>query len=209
MKYSHIIWDFNGTILNDLHPCFLTVNTMLSRRSLPPIESIEKYREVFGFPIQQYYEQIGFDFQKESYAELAIEWAELYVENSKNSPLCEGVREALDFFNAKGIPQVILSATETNMLMSQLQPFNIKRYFHEIMALSNLHAVSKIQLAFDWAREVKPEKALVIGDTIHDFETAQAIGADCILIANGHQSRERLEQCGVRVADSAREIKER
>ena len=43
---------------------------------------------------------------------------------------------------------------------------------------------------------------LVIGDTTHDYETALAIGADCILFTGGHMNRETLEKCGCVLFDS-------
>jgi len=46
----------------------------------------------------------------------------------------------------------------------------------------------------------------MVGDTVHDYEVAQAMGTDCILIASGHNSRDRLEETGVLVLDSPNEI---
>ena len=51
-----------------------------------------------------------------------------------------------------------------------------------------------------------PAEVVMIGDTVHDFEVAQAMGTDCILISNGHNSRERLEKTGVLVLDSLEEV---
>lgn len=201
MKYTHIVWDFNGTILDDLQPCLNVLNTMLAARGLAP-RSKEQYKEVFGFPIKSYYEAVGFDFEKENYDVLADEWAALYIAESKESALCKGVAEAFDYFKSNGVPQVILSATEQNMLNAQLDLLGVKHYFVETLALGNLYAFSKVALGKAWVERVKPEKALFIGDTLHDFETASAMGIDCVLIDSGHQSKERLKQAGVPVYDS-------
>ena len=61
MKYTNIIWDWNGTLLNDTELSIKCINTLLKRRSLPLL-SAEQYREVFGFPIREYYQRIGLDF---------------------------------------------------------------------------------------------------------------------------------------------------
>ena len=207
MKYTHIVWDFNGTLLDDLHPCIDVLNTMLTRRNLEQCTE-SRYKEVFGFPIKSYYEKLGFDFTKEDYAVLAEEWAELYVAASRNCGLCDGVLPALDFFQSEGISQIILSATEINMLEKQLKPLGIRGYFDEVLALSNLFAFSKVDLGKAWVKRVKPEKALFIGDTIHDYETARAMGTDCALVAGGHQSRSRLETTGAAVYDNLRSLVE-
>lgn len=205
MEYTHIIWDFNGTILDDLQPCINVLNTMLERRGLS-LCSTEHYKEVFGFPIKAYYETVGFDFTKEDYAVLADEWAALYLAESASSTLCRGVLDAFEFFKAKGVPQIILSATEQNMLSAQLDALGIKHYFEETLALGNLYAFSKVELGKDWVGRTKPQKALFIGDTLHDFETASAMGVDCVLIESGHQSKKRLQAAGVPVFESVAEL---
>ncbi|MBE6677754.1 MAG: HAD family hydrolase [Ruminococcaceae bacterium] len=205
MKYSHIIWDFNGTILDDVTPCIDVLNTMLEKRKLGKI-SKEMYLDVFGFPIKSYYEKLGFDFTKENYGVMAIEWSGLYKAAAENSGICKGVEEALEYFKKLELPQYILSATEYSMLKEQIKALGIGSYFTELLALKDFHAVSKVSLGREWAEKVKPQRMLFIGDTLHDYETAVAMGAECVLIAAGHQSRDRLLKCGVPVINSAEEL---
>jgi len=205
MDYTHIIWDFNGTLLNDLKPCIDVLNILLARRSLPVVNE-EQYKNVFGFPIINYYRQVGFDFEKEDYCALADEWALLYKNAVVDCNLNQGIRAALNRFKALNKTQIILSATELGMLKEQIKPLGIESYFTEILALGDLQAVSKVQLGKSWAERAKPQKALFIGDTEHDYETACAMGVDCVLIANGHQSKSRLIKLGVPVLDTADEL---
>lgn len=205
MDYTHIIWDFNGTLLNDVKPCIDVLNILLLRRRLPTINE-EQYKNVFGFPIIDYYRRVGFDFEKEDYCALADEWAILYRNAVADCTLNQGIKAALNRFSTLNKTQIILSATELGMLKEQLKPLEIEAYFTEILALGDLQAVSKVQLGKSWAKRVKPKKALFIGDTEHDYETACAMGVDCILIANGHQSKDRLIKLGVPVIDTADEL---
>ena len=62
MKVTHVLWDFNGTILDDVEPCIKSINELLVGHGLKPLESVAEYQSVFGFPIKDYYERIGFDF---------------------------------------------------------------------------------------------------------------------------------------------------
>lgn len=205
MEYTHIIWDFNGTVLDDLAPCIEVLNIMLERRSLPVCDE-KRYKEIFGFPIKSYYKAAGFDFGKEDFSVLADEWAELYREKTAGCGLCDGVKEALDFFADRQIPQIILSATERTMLTKQLRSLGISDFFEETLALDNLYAFSKVELGKTWVKRVSPKKALFLGDTLHDCETATAMGVDCALIATGHQSRERLLSAGVPVYGGISEL---
>jgi phosphoglycolate phosphatase len=65
-RIRNIIWDWNGTLLNDMVICIECMNTMLNKRSLPQLSS-DHYREVFTFPVREYFLQIGFDFSTEDF----------------------------------------------------------------------------------------------------------------------------------------------
>ena len=92
------------------------------------------------------------------------------------------------------------------MLKKQINELGIASYFDELLGLDNIKAHSKTELAAAWAARVKPERLLFIGDTEHDADAAAAAGGECLLIANGHQSRARLEKTGCRVISSALEL---
>ena len=96
MKYSHIVWDFNGTLLDDIMAGIDAVNVMLAQRGLATIESVDAYRELFCFPIIKYYAKLGFDFDKEDYySVLAPEWVAMYLENYKHSELTPNSKQTL------------------------------------------------------------------------------------------------------------------
>lgn len=206
MKYTHIFWDFNGTILDDVQTGIDCVNVLLKNRGLDTIPDKDFYREVFGFPIIDYYTRLGFDFEKEDYNALAIDWVELYMQKVKSAKMNKGVEEVLKKIKKLGIPQYILSATEQGMLKIQLNQLGITELFEEVTGLDNIHAGSKTQLGIQLVSRIRPKKSLVIGDTVHDYETAQAMNADCILFSGGHTKRERLEDCGCTVIDSFFEL---
>ena len=206
MNYSHILWDFNGTLLDDVGTGITSVNTLLSARGLKTLDSVEEYHRVFGFPIIEYYRRLGFDFEKEPYEKIAHEWVALYLHHVKSAPLYDGVLEVLSFIRDRGIPQVILSATEKDMLEGQLSSLGIREYFDEVLGLDNIYAHSKVEVGRAWMEKNAPRRALLIGDSEHDFEVAKSIGAECVLIACGHQSRETLEKCGVKVLKNIKEI---
>ena len=206
-KYTHIIWDFNGTILNDVEIGIESANRLLGAHGLPVIKSVEQYRALFGFPIQDYYLRMGFDFAKTPYADLAVEWVAYYLECKKKAFVFEEIPIALRTLKEKGIAQLILSATETEMLKGQIGELGLASYFDELLGLDNIHAHSKKEIGMRWRAMHPDAQVLIIGDTDHDAEVANAMEADCVLLSCGHQSRERLVQSNcLFVADSATEI---
>lgn len=197
MKYTHIVWDFNGTIFDDLYPSVESTNKMLKDRGIPEFKSIDDYRRVFGFPVRDYYERIGFDFSVTPYDELAVEWVELYLENTKSSGLMPGVAEILEKFQKMGLRQVVISACESKMLNDQLRQLGVYDYFDEIIGLDDIHAGGKTGLVKAWREKNPNAKVMFIGDTVHDAEVAHVANSDCYLYLGGHQDRERLEKCGI------------
>jgi phosphoglycolate phosphatase len=112
--------------------------------------------------------------------------------------------EILRLLKEKNIEQSILSAYPQHTLIEIVSHFNLQNFFSHIIGLDNIYATSKVHLGKDLMSKIGNEngKVLLIGDTEHDCEVAFEIGAECILIANGHQSKEKLLGCGVPVFDS-------
>lgn len=208
-EYQHVIWDWNGTLLDDLWLCMEIINGMLRKRQLPELDR-GAYQGIFGFPIRGYYEKAGFDFKEEPFERLSDEYISQYDARSRECPLQVGAKELVVFLTEKGLSQTILSASQESVLRTVVKDYGIEPYFMEITGLDNSHAAGKIELGKAWLERQEKEKGkiLFIGDTEHDFETASAMGIDCVLISDGHQSKERLEACGVPVYSSLLQLKE-
>lgn len=170
-----------------------SVNVLLQKRGLKILESREEYQRIFGFPIIDYYRRLGFDFDKEPYSEIAIEWVNEYVSREKNACVVDGVFELLEFFNEKRIKQVIISACEKGMLKRNTELLGVDKYFDEICGIDDIYASSKEGIAVSWRERNSEENVLFIGDTDHDCDVAKVMGADCALVAKGHQSYETLK----------------
>lgn len=208
MKYTHIIWDFNGTILNDVQICIDSVNVLLEARGLAKLESTEAYRAVQEFPVIGYYKKIGFDFSKESFDDVAVEWVKEYMDRFPTARTYEGVLDMVRYCAEQGASRVLLSATQLQMLQEQVKALRIADCFDEICGMDNIYAHGKISLAEAWRASHPDAKVLLVGDTDHDLAVARVIGADCVLFSGGHQSRERLATLGVPVIDRFEALKD-
>ena len=196
-NYTHVIWDFNGTVLDDVRLGIDCVNTMLAKRGLPTLPDEIAYRRVFGFPIEDYYRRVGFDFEKEDYnTVLAPEWVALYLAGEGGCPMNEGVAETIAAIRGRGLHQIMLSASKLTHLEGQLARLGLANSFEEVLGLDNIHARSKAFLAVEWKRAHPHARPLFVGDTEHDADVAEAIGADCVLYVGGHQSETLLAARG-------------
>lgn len=209
MRYTDIIWDWNGTLIDDVDWCITRMNKVLEKRNKKTIGSIEEYHSLFSFPIINYYKNLGFDFKKESFEALAKEYIDYYhSKDSKKLKLYDDVEDTLDILKKEDLNQIILSASSQKNLDMQISPFNIRNYFNEILGISNIYAKSKIDIGADYINKNKINRALIIGDTVHDYEVAEALNIDCILISRGHQSKDALKKCNVPVFDNLKLVME-
>lgn len=192
-KYYNIIWDWNGTLLNDIDICVDIANEILKNHGNHQLTT-ESYKAAFGFPITDYYKKIGVDVEKESMEDLTKKFITNYMDGVKNCQLHEGAVSVLDHFKDHNIPQYILTAAHRDIVVELTQSYDISHYFKYIEGLDNHRAESKVQrgILLLQNNNISPAETIMIGDTDHDFEVAQAIGIDCVLVARGHQSKKRL-----------------
>jgi phosphoglycolate phosphatase len=202
MMNKIVIWDFNGTILDDFAIGLQALNQMLGRRGLPAV-SASAYLDHFDFPVKNFYRRVGFDFSREPFADLAAEYMAIYQPASFNCRLKPGARESLSRLQAHGIGQVLLSATRHDFLVRQIRHFGLESYFSEILGMNDLFGRSKLELACGWLGENgrAASDLLLVGDTIHDFVVAEALRCSCVLVAGGHNAKTRLIATGARVLD--------
>ena len=207
INYTHILWDWNGTLLDDLAWCMATINTLLKRRGLPALDTIEDYHRVFGFPVKDYYRRVGFDFEREPFEILAAEYIDFYHSDLSRVALFPDAIETLAAFQLRGLRQVVLSASELGNLLTQMKPFRVDSFFDEILGIRDIFAAGKIDLGKAYIQRAKPEKAVLIGDSAHDKEVADALGIECVLVARGHQSKGALLSCNTVVVDCFSDLK--
>ena len=107
---ASVIWDWNGTLLQDLAVNHGIINKMLSARSLGRI-SLDGYREHFRMPIIDFYRSIGFTLETETFEEVAREYFRFYEEDFSHAFVSPDTENVLRHVQSLGADQYILSAT--------------------------------------------------------------------------------------------------
>jgi phosphoglycolate phosphatase len=199
-RYQHIIWDWNGTLMDDAWLCVEVLNQLLQRRSLPPV-SMEFYRREFGFPVVNYYRKLGFDFEKDSFEKVSHEFIETYNRRRLECSLYPGVNEVLRLLKERGVTHSVLSAYRHDTLQEIVRHYELDSHFMGINGLGDIYANSKVELGLGWIKQLPfdPSEILLVGDTEHDYEVAQAIGVSCVLLDHGHHESTRLRSLTDRV----------
>lgn len=206
MKYSHIFWDWNGTLIDDMDACIEGINLSLSKRDLPLVTET-RYKDIFEFPVINYYKRLGFNFETDPYDILAHEFIDNYNRLALSAKLTAGTKDVLSRLARAGAQQYILSASEYSMLKCGLSRLDVPDVFSDIIACTDIYAGGKAGLAKVWlSKNPHIKKAVLIGDTTHDFEVASALGFDCVLFLEGHGKEEHLRETGAPVFSSLSQI---
>ena len=200
MRYDHIIWDWNGTLFDDTDLCVGIMSAMLDKRDLGPFD-VDRYHQLFGFPVSDYYQRLGFDFDREPFADLAVEFIDGYTQGWRNHSLRTDALPVSDALTERGVTQSILSAAEQGLLDETAAHFGLTDRMTALVGIDDHHAVSKLDhgIAFLEELHVPVDRVLFIGDTVHDHEVATAMGVDSALVEGGHAPRAKLEATGAPV----------
>jgi len=209
MRY--VVWDWNGTLLDDLTCAVAVTNQLLDEFGLARLDGIDAYHRVFRFPVRDYYADLGFDTAPGGNFDAASRrFLELYLAAARSCSLHEGAAQTMAALHADGIGQVLISASEQTNLTTQVTPFGLDAWLEASIGLGDIYAASKQLLAARWLDErgLDPAEVLFVGDSEHDYEIAASLGAHCALFSGGHQSRRHLESFPVPLIDDLRAVAE-
>lgn len=201
---KYLFLDFNGTVLDDVDLCLNLLNEMLYEKEQKTV-NLKEYKNIFDFPIIEYYKKAGFVFSNYTFEELANYFI---VEYTRRNPFESTIFSDLEFFvntlKKANYKVVICSASKKELLLEQLRDFKIIDLFDDVIALDNHYAASKLELAKKYVEniEVDYDNSYFIGDTTHDALVGEACGLRVILIDRGHQSKEILLKANCTILDS-------
>ena len=194
MKY--ILWDWNGTLLDDTQAALDTLNIMLARRGHvgPPV-TLEFFRDHFAFPCRPFYDMIGMHVEDAEWDALAKEYHDLYAEQPK-ALNCETIA-ALERVKRSGAKQSIISALRQDLLDEVTARMGVAPYMECIYGVDNLDGASKLDRALELMSRIAPEigeqpDVVLIGDALHDKEVADALKVRCVLCGQGSHASWRL-----------------
>lgn len=201
-KYECVLWDWNGTIVDDVNASLLSVNDMLIKRNLPII-TLEQYHQYLDTPIYKFYEHI-FDLNKITFDVIQSEFNSGYNKHISDNPLNNGAISVMKMLKESNVKQVIVSSSNQDIVQKSAEKLGVVEYMDFISGSSDNFVGSKVERAIGVISKITTDysKVVVIGDTLHDCQLANEIGADCILLSTGHQSKADLLTTGRLVIDN-------
>lgn len=206
---KHIIWDFNGTLLNDTQLSLDVDNNVFEKLGIPAI-TIDDYRNNMTMPVRDFYSAVGVDYSIHSYETIARLWLDEFNQKAVGVGLVSGALDAIRFFHSQGRSQSVLSASYEPSLRKQCEALGLTPYMADISGLEDESASKKTEIGRRQLRELGLEgrDVVLIGDMLTDAHLAEDLGADCILVSWGHNDLKRLLSSGLPVARDFGELEE-
>lgn len=206
---KHIIWDFNGTLLNDTQLSLDVDNNVFEKLGIPSI-TLDDYRNNMTMPVRDFYSAVGVDYSVHSYETIARLWLDEFNQKAVGVGLVSGALDAIRFFHSQGRSQSVLSASYEPSLRKQCEALGLTPYMTDISGLEDESASKKTEIGRRQLRELGLEgrDVVLIGDMLTDAHLAEDLGADCILVSWGHNDLKRLLSSGLPVARDFGELEE-
>jgi phosphoglycolate phosphatase-like HAD superfamily hydrolase len=206
---THVIWDWNGTLLDDLPIVVEAVNACLHSQGAPPIDA-STYRSRFVRPLNGFYESLlGHPVDDDFLLELDHVFQDAYWDAFDDAALNPEARDAIARVVTEGATQSVASMLWHDMLVPTVRGFDLEE---QMLALDGnrgtvgeskdqhmVHHVERLRRLFP---AIAAQTITVIGDLVDDAEAARAADIGCVLYDGGSQPRELLESQGVPVVDS-------
>jgi phosphoglycolate phosphatase len=208
LSYSNVVFDWNGTLVDDVSLAVGSVNAVRAELGLPSV-SLAEYRRHFRFPIRAFYQDLGFDFERTSFETLVEAYLGHFDPGVVKCDFCPGAFELVMQLKTHGVEVAVLSASHQKTLIETAERNELHGQIDHFFGLEDSAASGKLDRARDLDRHMRrPDYArvLMIGDTDHDAEVASDRGWDFLAVATGHQDAARLHVTGAPVVQTLREL---
>ncbi|MGH4032863.1 HAD family hydrolase [Actinomycetota bacterium Odt1-20B] len=205
---AHIVWDWNGTLLHDIHTVIEATNASFAEIGLAPI-TLERYRDLYCVPIPRFYERLMGRLPTEAEWEVMdAVFHKHYWARAESCGLADGAAELLAQRRAAGHTQSLLSLAPHEHLVPIVRKHGIEEHFIRIdgrMDTSHAGKADRMVRHLAALDGIPAARTVVIGDAVDDAVAAAHAGARAVLYTGGSHSRASLEEAGVPVVDTLAE----
>lgn len=201
---SHLVWDWNGTLLDDLGIVVRAVNRSIAAFGLNPIDA-DVYRDHYTRPVRHFYDHLfGRTVSDEEWLRLNTTFHETYFRLASDVDLAPGARDAMRQLHEAGWTQSLLSMSPQDWLEGIVDRLGLTDWFEMVDGLSGptggLKATHlEVHLG---TLEIEGSRVVVVGDTPDDVAAARHVGAHPVLFHGGSHHMDVLEAEGVPIAET-------
>ncbi|MCT2591319.1 haloacid dehalogenase-like hydrolase [Streptomyces sp. N2-109] len=202
---THIVWDWNGTLLHDVHAVLEATNASFAELGLPSI-TLERYRELYCVPVPRFYERLmGRTPTEEEWEALDSSFHRHYWQRCDGVALTDGAAELLAERRREGHTQSLCSLAPHDLLVPLVRTHGIDGHFLRVdgaLGPSGGGKADQMARHLSALQEVDRARTVVVGDAVDDALAAAHAGVGAVLYTGGSHSRASLATAGVPVVDT-------
>ncbi|MGV8918613.1 MAG: HAD-IA family hydrolase [Pseudomonas sp.] len=201
-EYKLLIFDWDGTLADSIGRIVEAMKTAAVRSALPVRDDFA-IKGIIGLGLPEAIRTLYPLITPDQMLEFRDRYAQSYVSlEAEPSPLFADVAESLAVFRAQGYQMAVATGKSRRGLDRVLKAHGWQDYF-EITRAADETASKPDPLMLHEILEhcgVKPEQALMIGDSSFDLLMAQNAGMDSVAVGYGAQALDSLREFGPRLA---------
>lgn len=206
---THIVWDWNGTLFDDMDAVVTATNETFESYGLGPF-SLADFRAAYTRPIWVGYERLlGRPLRPGEWRRLDVAFHDSYHRLMAGCALAVDARPAIDAVGDAGHTQSLLSMWRHDRLVSTLQRIGLTSAFRRVDGLRPEQAggpKTEFLIAHLAALGLAPDEVIMVGDSADDARAAAHVGARIVLYSGGVQARADLETFGVPVVERLSDV---
>lgn len=205
----HIVWDWNGTLFDDLHIVVDAVNVSLGELGVDPIDAAA-YRAHYRRPVHLFYEALlDRPVPPDEMAAIDTWFHDAYHASLDRAGLAPDARAAVGAVVRAGATQSVLSMWWHDRLVLAVRAFDLAEHMLAVDGhrggpgeTKEQHLRHHTEQLGRLYRGIDRAEIVAVGDITDDAAAAEAVGIHCVLYDGGSQPRADLEATGMPVADS-------
>ena len=202
---KHIVWDWNGTLVDDLALTVATTNAVLRSYGGAPV-TVEQFRDTFVRPVADYYRRtLRRAVTAAEFAVMDKAFHDAYNAGFRDCVLMRDAVAALRSWQRGGKTQSVLSMLGHDDLVTAARWFELDHYFTRVDGRrAAVGGGAKARMLVEHLASVGAAAAdcVLVGDTVDDAMAAAAAGTHCVLFTGGLTDRARLRDTGMPVAET-------
>ncbi|NUR58274.1 MAG: HAD family hydrolase [Catenulispora sp.] len=200
----HLVWDWNGTVLNDFEIILRSTNDSFGDHGVPPITA-DQYRTQIKMPIRAFYTDIlGHAPTDEEWEAMDATFHDYYVAYERQARLSDGLPDLFRAWAGRGHSQSLLSMYHDDKLVPAVAHHGIAHHFALVQGTKQPRPARKAEHLADHLRRLRvdPATVVLIGDSPDDAAAAYSVGARVVLYAGGFAATSSLVATGAPIADT-------
>lgn len=190
MKYKHIIFDIDGTMLDSAYADLGGLQRVIRELQGEEIE-INKLHSALGIPGEVALKQLGIeDIEKAN-----ILWSNYMRELAHTMRLFDGIRELIAELKNKRVKLGIITSKNRTEYHNDFVPFGLDSYFDTVICVEDSITPKPSpapMISYLERTGAVKEETIYIGDTLYDWKCADSAGVDFGLALWGCYSAEHI-----------------